>query len=97
MSKRRRIIAAVFAVLFAFAVVSSLMFIAHAAGHDCCGEDCPVCAALAAVCSSLKFLCAFVAVITAALASARAAAFAKRFSARLSAATPTALKVKLLN
>lgn len=97
MSRRRRIVAIVFAVLFAFAVVSSLVFISHAAGHDCCGEDCPVCAAIATICSVFRNVCVFIAATAAALVSACAAAFALRGTARVYAASPTSLKVKLLN
>lgn len=40
---KRKSLAVVFSiVLFAF-FVCSIFFIAHEAGHDCVGEDCPIC------------------------------------------------------
>ena len=48
MIKALRILAIVFAVLFACTMLTSVLFIALEAGHDCTGDDCPVCVRIAA-------------------------------------------------
>ncbi len=47
MSHRKRIGAALLCVVFALAMLVSSDFILHEAGHDCTGEDCPICQAIA--------------------------------------------------
>ncbi len=96
MTKKKRIIATVLAVVFALAVALSLVFIAAEADHDCSGEGCPVCELLALCRGVLRgvlaaaFVCLAAALRTAALSrSAR--------SALRAAVTPASLKVKLLN
>ena len=88
--------AAVLAVLLALVMLFSAAYIALEADHDCCGEDCAVCALLRACEDLLRNL-----LLTAALLSA-----AGRLCAPSRAASPTgtrfapshtltALKVKL--
>ncbi len=64
MNKPKRL-AAVLAVLFAFIMLFSAVYIALEADHDCCGEDCLVCAQLRACEELLRNL-----LLTAALLSA---------------------------
>lgn len=45
MNKTKRF-AAVLALLLAFFMLFSILYIALEADHDCCGEDCAVCAAI---------------------------------------------------
>lgn len=95
---KKRICAILLAALFAFAAAFSLAFIAHAAGHDCSGEDCPVCAALEVCLNVLRVFAFAVFAAFAALAAVCAARFALSPHAIAAAAqTPTSLKVKLLN
>ena len=49
---RRRIAAAVFCLLFCFALAFSIVFIAAEAHHDCTGDKCPICAEMQ-VCANL--------------------------------------------
>lgn len=44
MTNKKRIPALVLAFLFVFVVLSCLFFIAVASCHDCCGENCEICA-----------------------------------------------------
>ncbi len=53
MTNRKRIAALVICIGFVFALAVSSAFIAHEAGHDCAGHDCPVCRVIAV---SMKLL-----------------------------------------
>ena len=57
MKKSIRRMAVLFAALFVVAMVTSVLFIALEAEHDCIGEDCPVCLQIA-VCHSILNLSA---------------------------------------
>lgn len=46
MNKKSRILIFLFAAIFAVAVLSSFFFSGYAAGHDCVGGECTVCAVL---------------------------------------------------
>ncbi len=48
----RKIAAGIIVVMMLFAVLFSTFFIALEADHDCCGEDCPICAFIA-VCENI--------------------------------------------
>lgn len=51
-------------VVFAAALLLNVMFDFHAIGHDCCGEDCPVCDQIAMLQGEMSLLgFAFVALI----------------------------------
>ena len=43
MTNRKRITALLLCIGLVFALAVSSAFIAHDAGHDCTGEDCPIC------------------------------------------------------
>lgn len=43
MTNRRRVTALLLCIGLVFALAVSSAFIAHEAGHDCTGNDCPVC------------------------------------------------------
>ncbi len=47
MSHQKRIGAGLLCVIFVLAMLVSSAFIIHEAGHDCTGEDCPICQAIA--------------------------------------------------
>ena len=47
-NSRKRIIAGLLGVFFVFAVLLSAACVIHEAGHDCTGEDCPICRVIAA-------------------------------------------------
>ncbi|MBR0302636.1 MAG: hypothetical protein IJQ80_02190 [Clostridia bacterium] len=98
MAAKRKICALFLALVIVFAVASSLFIIIHEADHDCCGEDCPVCAVIEACVDTIIVI------------SALAAAFALGSSSRCrvvsgmvlpklfgSRNTPVTLKIKLLN
>lgn len=46
MSCQKRISAGLLCVIFILAMLLSSVFIIHEAGHDCTGEDCPICQAI---------------------------------------------------
>lgn len=46
MRGQKRIGAGLLCVIFVLAMLASSAFIIHEAGHDCTGEDCPICQAI---------------------------------------------------
>ena len=98
MVTKRRFAAAALAALVIVAVVTSLFIVSHEADHDCIGEDCPVCAVIAACQSTLKTLSAALAVFAAAAAwVCFAVILLTALKAVLHSETPVSLKVRLLN
>lgn len=98
MKDRRRLYALVLcAAMLSLIFVSSVLPIAEA-GHDCAGEDCPVCAALASAGRLLRGLSLLGLLLIALFAQA---AFARRFARAgrrlLPPRTPVALHVQLNN
>ncbi len=59
----RRIAAVLLAVVFALVMLVSSAFIIHEAGHDCTGEDCPICQMIAANSQLLRLVGAVVLVL----------------------------------
>ena len=55
MNPSKKTAALLLCVFFALAVLFSSALIIHEAGHDCAGEDCPICRAVAAAGSMLRF------------------------------------------
>ena len=47
MTNRKRIAALLVCIALVFALAVSSAFIAHEAGHDCSGNDCPICRMIA--------------------------------------------------
>lgn len=98
MAKKRILIAVAFAAFVLFAVMASALVIAHEADHDCAGDDCPVCAAIAICQNTLKTLgyalgvVAFITVCIVFLRFLRSLFRAVSFNH-----SPVLLKVKLLN
>lgn len=91
-AKRRKAVAVILAVLFVVIFALSLWFIADNHDHECCGENCSVCAVLRVAeqisggaekaAAALLFAFVFVAVLS-----------LRKFSARFfSAITPISLK-----
>ena len=73
-SSKRRMIALALAVLFVAFAALSLTFLLIEAGHDCSGEDCPICEQIALISSSLRTVAMLVFVLmimTAALIGAK--------------------------
>ncbi|MBR6049630.1 MAG: hypothetical protein IKP68_00320 [Clostridia bacterium] len=98
MANMRRFVAVIIAVLVIVAVMTSLFVVAHEADHDCVGEDCHVCAVIAACQTILKTLRdALVVAATALVCIAIAAPLVYLFRIRSSHTTPISLKDKLLN
>ena len=52
MNNQKRIGAGILCIVFVLAMLVPSVFIIHEAGHDCIGEDCPICQAIA-TCSQL--------------------------------------------
>lgn len=46
-SRAKRITACIMGIMMLIVILSAAFFIAHEAGHDCTGEDCPICACVA--------------------------------------------------
>ena len=67
MRQLRRLVAITLCALFALGLIVSSAFVLHGAGHDCAGEDCPVCAIITRHGTLLRLLGA--AVVLIALAS----------------------------
>ena len=98
MTKQRRIFAVVLAALAVLIVLSASVFMIEHAGHECVGEDCPICAQIYACAENLKNLAAVAAVVFA--AAAFAAALRVCADGELPVyvpRTPVSLKVKLSN
>ncbi len=92
-----RIVAALLlAALVAIGVFSTL-FISHAAGHDCSGHDCPVCALVVVCESNLRLIGSGYAPAPSAMVAAVIlfAAPAARAVRHRTHATPVSLKVRL--
>jgi len=53
-STRRRVIAVALAVLFVAFTALSLTFMLVEAGHDCTGEDCPICEQIALISGTFR-------------------------------------------
>lgn len=98
MKKYARAAAIILAVLFVVFMAISLTFIIVEAGHDCTGEDCPVCAQLAAIGTVIRSIAALIfAVLAVMLASAAAGRFSAALKTQYTTASPVELKVRLLN
>ena len=97
MKKQFRTAAVILAVIIAFSIVISLSFITLEADHDCIGEDCPVCAAIAVCENILRTAASAFAVAVSALATRIILAYAVPAVVRTVRATPFTLKVRLLN
>ena len=94
--KRTKRAAAVFACVLFFAMLLSLLFIAHETQHDCTGAGCSVCVKLAACENSLKNISS--ALAAAAVLAAVCFVFVRTLSGApvfCAAQTPVSLKVKL--
>ena len=98
MSTKRRIIALALAVLFVAFAALSLTFILVEAGHDCSGEDCPICEQIALIGSTIRTAAVFIFVM---MVTAVALIGSKRLSEILKngyrADTLVLLKTKLSN
>ena len=94
--KKTKRAAAVFACVLFFAMLLSVLFIAHETNHECIGEDCQVCARLAACENSLKNISG--AVTAAAAVTAVCFVFVRTLLCSpvlCAASSPVSLKVKL--
>ena len=94
--KKTKRAAIVFACVLFFAMLLSVLFIAHETDHECIGEDCQVCARLAACENSLKNISG--AVTAAAAAAAVCFVFVRMLLCSpvlCAASSPVSLKVKL--
>lgn len=97
MSRKQRAAALVAALVFVAFAVLSLMFLVMEAGHDCAGDECPVCeqmAALSAVVRGAAVLLVIWIALSAVRAARRAAVYHKT---EYPCVTPVTLKTKLSN
>ena len=96
---RKRICALLLAAGLALFLSVSAFYLAHEAGHDCCGEDCPVCRMMA---MHIQLLRAF-SLLVLVPASCSALLRGRTFRFRLNTAplfptrTPVSLKIRLNN
>lgn len=97
MTKKNRRAALLLSVAVVFVVLSSVLYIAHEANHDCIGEGCPICAQIEICEHILKALSGASAAASAAVLTYMMPAQAIRFADRVPGNTPVMLKVKLLN
>ncbi len=98
MTKKTRIAAAVLAALAVFVMLSSAFFIVAHAGHDCAGEDCPICEQICACVKSFQRFA--LAALSASAAVMLVCACDIRLGGKACAfvpSTPILLKVKLSN
>ena len=96
--RRARIFALVLAIVLLLCITAAGAFIACEAGHDCCGDDCPICEAITICTGTLRLLGIAAAVSLALCFIVRNAARRSVFPPDLfSQKTPVALKVLLLN
>ena len=97
MNKPKRL-AAVLAVLLAFIMLFSAVYIALEADHDCCGENCVICAQLRACEELLRNLLLTAALLSAAGCLCALSRVISRAASRFVAChSLIALKVKLSN
>ena len=82
MMKHRRAAALLFCIGLVFALAVSSAFIAHEAGHDCSGHDCPICQMIAANVNLLRAL-GLAALMLTALSAALREGFTHRDQQRL--------------
>ncbi len=97
MERMKKIGAGLLCVILILALAASSAFTVHAAGHDCAGEDCPVCHAVAAGFKLLRVLSAAVFILLLIMcvpAAGRVWRYIKSFTGSLSA-TPVTLKIRL--
>ena len=98
MNKGKRIFAVAVALLLAAVLISSAAFIAANADHDCCGEQCAVCAGIVTCVRTFGLAAKSLAVMAfIAVVICRAAREIIFFTGREKADTPVTFKVKLLN
>ena len=98
MNKGKRIFAVAVALLLAAVLISSAAFIAANADHDCCGEQCAVCAGIVTCVRTFGLAAKSLAVMAFTVAViCRAAREIIFFTGREKADTPVIFKVKLLN
>ena len=98
MNKGKRIFAVAVALLLAAVLISSAAFIVANADHDCCGEQCAVCAGIVTCVRTFGLAAKSLAVMAfIAVAVCRAAREIIFFTGREKADTPVTFKVKLLN
>ena len=96
--KRNRIFALMLAVIMLLYITSAGAFIALEAGHECFGEDCPICAAIAVCAGTLQLLGLSAVVSLSLLAAQRCSLRCATFPpVWFSQKTPVSLKVLLLN
>lgn len=98
MVKLRRGFAIVLAVLVLFSILASFFWIIHETDHDCLGEDCPICSALAVCWKTLnQFSKLFLVIAVCSVLIKRVLFLVSSFSRFESKITPVSLNVKLLN
>ena len=64
MNPSKKTAALLLCVFFVLSMLFSSALIIHEAGHDCAGEDCPICRAVAAAGSMLRFSGVLLAALT---------------------------------
>lgn len=94
--KKPKRLASVLVLLVAFIMLFSVLYIALEADHDCCGEDCAICAQIR-VCEELirNLLAAVLLVVAARCLFARIRVFADTDCGSVHSHTLISLKVKL--
>ena len=99
MTNRKRITAMLLCIGLVLALTVSSAFIAHEAGHDCSGDDCPICQMVAVNANLLRTI-GLAALILSALFAQPRERFAHREHQRLclpASGTPVSWKTRLNN
>ena len=98
MKNRNRIIALVLAAIVFFTFAFSVCVIAAEAGHDCHGEDCPICELIAVCENNIKGMSLILVFVSLMVALALTRTYFRDTCAFLcQSQTPVSLKVKLTN
>ncbi len=93
-----RITAGIMGLMMLVIVLFSSFYVAAEADHDCCGEDCPICAGIRQCENTLRRIGDGVAIQSAAVAPVILILFAAAFvNAVVSQDTPVSRKVRLNN
>ncbi len=96
--KAMRIMAIALTILFVLFIAVSLSLIVIEAGHDCTGDDCPICEHICALTQSLRIAASFLLIAIAFLAAVNTAGKASIYlKTEYKTVTPVALKIKLSN
>ncbi|MCR5150783.1 MAG: hypothetical protein K6B52_06120 [Clostridiales bacterium] len=98
MSRLKKIAVIAIAVMVAFALISSVSFVAAESDHECTGENCEICCSITACINNIRTLtAAFTATVTVAVLLSGICSSVTICTVFSGIKSPVLLKVRLLN